>query len=128
MSYAPFVTNILSILEKNGYPENRVTLPLERMYEVAHAKQLNFNKVLDQLRERGIDHEKTTEKIIFFPLASQNEAPSNSPDLSQIMNQAMEMMQMLSPEQRAELQKTVMGMSDSEKADLLQKAREMGLK
>ena len=45
-----FVANITRTLEKNGYPGKRVALPLERMYEVAHEKGLNFNKALEVLQ------------------------------------------------------------------------------
>ena len=62
-----FVANITRTLEKNGYPSKRVALPLERMYEVAHEKGLNFNKALELLLTKGINHEKTAEKVIFFP-------------------------------------------------------------
>lgn len=120
MSSEPFIANLRRILEKNGYPSKRVALPLERMYEAAYEKQLNFNKILDQLRDEGIDHTKTTDKIIFFPRASLDENLEESPDLSHMMSKAMEMMSQMSPEQLAELQKMVMGMSDTEKAELLQ--------
>lgn len=126
MSYEPFVANLVRILEKHGYPDKRVALPLEKMYEVAYEKQLNFNKALEQLRERGIDHEKTNDKIVFFPLATEAQA-SPPPEMAGMMEEAMRMMQSLSPEQLAELQKMVMSMSDDEKAEMLKKAREMGL-
>jgi hypothetical protein len=125
MSYEPFVANLVRVLEKHGYPDKRVALPLEKMYEVAYEKQLSFNKALEQLRERGIDHEKTNDKIIFFPLTTEAEAPP--PEMASMMAEAMKMMQSMSPEQLAELQKMVMGMSDDEKAEMLKKAREMGL-
>jgi hypothetical protein len=125
MSYEPFVANLVRVLEKHGYPDKRVALPLEKMYEVAYEKQLSFNKALEQLRERGIDHEKTNDKIIFFPLAAEAEAPP--PEMASMMAEAMKMMQSMSPEQLAELQKMVLSMSDDEKAEMLKKAREMGL-
>jgi hypothetical protein len=64
-SSGKFITNIIAILEKNGFPENQVSLPLEKMYESAHEKGINFNKVLEYLATKGIAHAKTTEKIIF---------------------------------------------------------------
>ncbi|MCX6126484.1 MAG: hypothetical protein NTV34_17250 [Proteobacteria bacterium] len=69
-TYDDFIANLISILEKNGYPSKRVALSLERMYEVAYTKQLNFNKALKFLDERGIAHEKTVERVIFFPKAN----------------------------------------------------------
>ena len=63
-AYGEFITNIMKVLDDNGFPEKRVSLPLERMYETAHEKGINFNKVLAFLKEKGVDHEKTPEKII----------------------------------------------------------------
>jgi hypothetical protein len=129
MNYEPFIDNLTRILEKNGYPEKRVALPLERLYEAAYEKQLNFNKALEILLSRGVDHEKTAQKIIFFPRASTPSRETDSPqDFSAMMAQAMEMLNKLTPEQRAELENMVRNMSDDEKAQMMQKAQEMGLK
>ena len=97
----PFLANIVKTLSKSGFPEKRVALPLERMYEVAHEKGLNFNKALAALEERGISHEKTSEKIIFFPKA----------DFADMMAQA---------------QQLFAGMTEEQRAELMQKAKEMG--
>ena len=63
-----FIANLLKNLAQNGFPEKKVALPLEKLYESAHSKHVNFNKVLTfLLEEKDIDHEKTSTKIIFFP-------------------------------------------------------------
>jgi hypothetical protein len=90
-----FVLNIVKNLAKSGFPRNRVALPLERMYEVAHGKGLNFNKALDRLAERGITHEKTNEKIIFFA----------APQFGDMMAEAQKIFASMTDEQRAELLK-----------------------
>lgn len=59
------VLNIKNTLSKNGFPQKAVALPLERLYEAAHRDGLNFNKVLSELAAAGIEHEKTSEKVIF---------------------------------------------------------------
>lgn len=129
MNYEPFVDNLVRVLEKNGYPQKRVALPLERLYEAAYDKQLNFNKALEILLARGIDHEKTAEKIIFFPKAPATAIETDGvKDFSSMMAQAMEMLNKLTPEQRSELEKMVMNMSDEEKTEMMRKAQNMGLK
>jgi hypothetical protein len=129
MNYEPFVDNLVRVLEKNGFPQKRVALPLERLYEAAYEKQLNFNKALEILLSRGIDHEKTPQKIIFFPKEPAAAIETDgAKDLNSMMAQAMEMLNKLSPEQRSELEKMVMNMSDEEKAEMLRKAQDMGLK
>ena len=127
-----FIEQILSNLKNHGYPEKRVSLPLEKMYEVADNKGLNFNSVLKKLKEdHKTDHSIETEKVIFFPL---RETPfSLNPDELKNMNpddlkkQAEEMMKTMGPEQMAEIQKAFANMSPEEKEEIMRKGKEMGL-
>jgi hypothetical protein len=78
-----FIANLLTNLAKNGFPEKKVALPLEKLYESAHNKNVNFNKVLTFLaEEKDIAHEKTSEKIIFFPKVLEQQPPA-SKDISE---------------------------------------------
>ena len=62
-----FIANLLTNLAKNGFPEKKVALPLEKLYESASNKNVNLNKVLTFLsEEKAIAHEKTSTKITFF--------------------------------------------------------------
>lgn len=118
-----FAANITRTLQKNGYPGQRVALPLERMYEVAHEKGLNFNKALELLATLGIDHEKTTEKVIFFP----KEEAKPKLDFATLATQAQEMMKNMSPEQLKAVQDMVQNMTEDQKLDMMRQAKEMGL-
>ena len=40
---------IIKNLTANGYPMKKVSLPLEKMYEVADSKGANLNTILDEL-------------------------------------------------------------------------------
>lgn len=130
-SIGKFLTNIMETLNKNGFPNKKVSLPLEKMYEVAHEKGVSFNKVLDFLKEKGIDHEKTTEKIIFFQkqaaekigefpdiLANLNPEMLKNLDMQQAMSQAMEMMKNMSPEQLKNIQSMVGNMTQDQKDNI----------
>lgn len=121
-SYDQFLESIISNLEKNGYPIKKVALPLERMYEVAHEKGLNFNKVLTTLEERGIAHEKTTTRVIFSPkVATPNGLTPEA------IAQAQKMMSSMPPEQLQQIMEMYQNMSPQQKADIMQKAKDMGL-
>ena len=141
-----FVENVVQNLEKNGFPHRRVAFPLERMYESAAAKGTSFNKVLDALAARGIAHEKTPEKVIFLPAASEvSEAPASpfpgganpfagldlraleglSPD--QMMAAAAQFVQQMTPEQLAMIRGLVENLSDAEKSELVERARKLGI-
>jgi hypothetical protein len=74
-----FVEHVVGLLTKNGFPERKVAFPIERMYDSAHAKGVNFNKVLDALAARGITHEKTPEKVIFSNVAPALTMPDMGP-------------------------------------------------
>jgi hypothetical protein len=65
--YREFVQSVIDNVKKNGFPDKKVAFPLEQMYEIAEKKGINFNKVLQTLDEIQIAHEKTPEKIVFFP-------------------------------------------------------------
>lgn len=102
-----FIANLLKNLVQNGFPEKKVALPLEKLYESAHSKNVNFNKVLTfLLEEKDIDHEKTSTKIIFFPKvveenASSDDAADGIPGLgnmADIMKMGQEMFGNMNPD------------------------------
>jgi quinolinate synthase len=130
-----FIEQILKNLETHGHPEKRVSLPLEKMYEAADNKGLSFNAILKTLKEEHhIDHLLETERVIFFPLAQKDpEAFSLNPDDLKSMDQdelkkkAQDLMQSMTPEKMAEIQRALAGMGQDEKDDLMRKGKEMGL-
>lgn len=61
-----FIEQIKKNLEINGFPHKKVSFDLMKMYEVADDKGFSFNDILLELEsEHSIEHEKSTEKIIF---------------------------------------------------------------
>jgi hypothetical protein len=136
---AAFVDHIVEQLAKNGFPERRVSFPLERMYESADAKGLSFNRVLEMLAERGIAHEKTPEKVIFAPAmvtpsipdagAFAGFDPAMLGGLSQedLVAAAQAAMQQMGPEQLEALRAMLEGMTPEEQAVMLEQARKLGL-
>ena len=61
-----FIELVMKNLEKNSFPQKRVSFDLELLYETAENKRLSLNNVLDEMRKRGVDHIKKGDKIIFF--------------------------------------------------------------
>lgn len=131
-----FVDRVVAQLTKHGYPERRVAFPIERMYESAAAKGLSFNTVLDVLRERGIAHEKTPEKVVFAPA----EAEASLPGLEgfdpamlagmsqeQMLAAAQAAMQQMDPEQIAAVRAMLEGMTPEQQAAMIEQARKLGL-
>jgi hypothetical protein len=113
------IDQILSNIKSNGFPAKKVSLPLEKMYEVADNKGENLNAVLEELKTQGIDHEKTLDKIIF-----KSALPNLGPEG---FEKAQEMMKDMGPEEMQKLQDQVANMSEEEKEKLMEQAKAMGL-
>lgn len=119
-----FILKILQTLDQNGFPDKKVSLPLEKLYESAHAKGINFNRILEFLSEKeGISHQKEGDRIIFSKsVPPDTEQTASSPfsgfnmdglknmDLGSIMSQAQELMKNLSPDQISKAQEFVKNM------------------
>ena len=110
---------ILANLKNNGFPAKKVSLPLEKMYEIADNKGENLNKILDELKLQGVEHEKTIDKIIF-----KSAMPNLDGDAFQ---RAQEMMSSMDPEELRKIQEQVANMSDEDKQKLMEQAKAMGL-
>ncbi len=126
-----FILQIIRNLETNGFPGKKVSLPTEKMYEIADQKNLSLNSVLEEMRSNHqIDFEISTERIIFEKMAV-NQFTNNDFDLSGIspdmMAKAQEMMKGMDPEKLSQIQDQVMSMSPEQRQSLLDKAKNMGI-
>ena len=114
---------ILKNLGQNGFPMKKVSLPLEKLYEVADNKGANLNHILESLAQEGTAHEKSVDKIIFEAVLP--ESMANGMNQEDMMKQAQEMMGQMSPEQIAEIQNMVANMSSEEREEMMKKAASM---
>ena len=133
-----FIKQIEANLKNNGFPEKKVSLPLEKMYEIADTKGLSFNAVLKEMREDlGIESTLETDKVI-FSLVKNDTSPQSNPfsfnpeelkdmDQDELKEKAQNFMKTMSPEQMAEIQRTFANMSQEEKDEIMKKGKEMGL-
>lgn len=147
--YRKFVQSVIDNVKKNGFPDKKVAFPLEQMYERAHEKGINFNKVLQTLDEIQIAHVKTPEKIIFYP-KDREPRPETEPapftaagpfadfggldpsmlknmSVGDLMSAAATLMKNMSPEQLKSIKDTYENMSDEDREALLENAKKMGL-
>ncbi len=149
--YREFVQTVIDNVKKNGFPDKKVSFPLEQMYEIAEKKGINFNKVLATLDEILIAHRKTPEKIIFYAKdrepqpQPQPQADANPTDvfsnmtaninpemfkgknMSDMMAAASQMMQNLNPEQLEAVKSMYENMSDEERAAMIEQVKKMGM-
>lgn len=118
-----FIEKILDTLSKNGFPEKRVSLPTDKMFEAADNRGFSFNRVLEEMKTlHNIDADVGADKIIFSQVIIKE-------NLSQedLMKQTQEMMSQMDPEELRKLQETFMNMSPEEKEDILKKGKDLGL-
>jgi membrane peptidoglycan carboxypeptidase len=108
-------------LEENGFPEQPISFPVEKLYEVAHNAKANLNTVLQAMEEEGVLHEMETERIV-FKKSTPEEVNETNP-----MNKAKEMMDNMSPEELNAVQDMILNMSDEDKNKLMEQANSMGL-
>lgn len=152
--YRTFVQSVIDNIKKNGFPEKKVAFPIEQLYDAAHKKGINFNKVLETLDSIQIAHSKTPEKVIFFakdkaPIAepSSDQAPPDTPfaglnpgmfanldpsalgdmDASSLMQMAAGMMKNMTPEQLDSIKAMYENMSDEEREAMMEQAKKLGL-
>lgn len=114
-----FIEKILQNLKTNGFPQKKVSLPTEKMYEAADNRGLSFNKVLEQMKaEHGIESQVGSDKIIFSMLKA---APDD------LIRQAQEMMAQMDPEELRKLQEQFSNMTPEQKAEIMKKGKDLGI-
>jgi hypothetical protein len=147
-----FTQSVIDNIKKHGFPGKKVAFPIEQLYEAAHNKGINFNKVLATLDEIQIAHTKTPEKVIFYPKDRLKPLPSDekpvnplggidleilthlSPemtenlDLSSLMGTVASLVENMSPEKLQAVKDTYENMSDEERAAMLEQVLKMGSK
>lgn len=119
-----FTEKVLENLRSNGFPAKRVSLPTDKMFEVADSKGFNFNDVLRSLKEEyGVESKIGPDKIIF------SEAPAEAMPANpeEMMKQAQEMMAKMDPEELRKIQEMFMNMSQEEKEEIMKKGKDLGL-
>lgn len=121
-----FIEQIKKNLEANGFPAKKVSLPTEKMYEIADDKGLSLNKVLEQLKsDHLIEAEIGTDKIVFSKAEDMAQGfPNVNPDM---MSKVQEMMSQMDPEELKRVQDQVANMSEEDKQNMLKQAKDMGL-
>jgi hypothetical protein len=144
---AAFEEIVWNNLRKNGFPEKSVAFPIDRLYAAASEKGLSFNKVRAQLESKGVRVTLEDSRVVFADASASEESRSRpgsgdsaSPtDPEGFASAAASVLDALTPEQMAEMRKTVSelgpeqlaairsqleSMTDSERTQLLAQMRE----
>ena len=118
-----FTEKILQTLKTNGFPAKRVSLPTDKMFEVAESKGFSFNDVLQTLKtEHNVESKIGPEKIVFSQVVVTTQM---NPE--EMMKQAQEMMAKMDPEELRKIQEMFANMSPEEKEEIVKKGKDMGI-
>ncbi len=118
-----FTDKILQTLKTNGFPEKRVSLPTDKMFEVAESKGFSFNDVLQSLKtDHNVESKIGPEKIVFSAVVTEKVM---NPE--EMMRQAQEMMAKMDPEELKKIQEMFTNMSQEEKDQIMKKGKDMGI-
>ena len=148
-----FIEFVKSTLEKNGFPEKKVSLPLAKVQSAAEGKGLDLDMILSRLKMGNVFSEVTEDKIVF----SDEEAPEPAADAGnpftnmggmgglgdmlggldlgalqnmsqeELMGQVGKMMESMTPEQQQSMMEMYQNMSDEDKENIMNKGKDMGL-
>ena len=120
-----FIELIMKNLAKHGFPDTKVSLGLETMYERAEDRGFSMNTVLEEMKSRGVAHQKKDDKIIFFQVKTE------SPPASDFLTRAQEMMESMDQDElevsQAMVQERLKQMSTEERDELFKSIKDMGL-
>lgn len=118
-----FTDKILQTLKTNGFPEKRVSLPTDKMFEVAESKGFSFNEVLQTLKaDHNIESKIGPDKIVFSAVVVEKVM---NPE--EMMRQAQEMMAKMDPEELRKIQEMFTNMSPEEKEEIVKKGKDLGI-
>ncbi len=122
--------SIINSINKNGFPEKRVTLPFQAIFNSCKKHEVKLADVLKNLEEKQILSEIGNEKILFYSfehVLNEAEQSSDSSDggSNSLFKTAMDKIKQMNPGQLNELRKKVANMSADERAELMKKAKDM---
>jgi len=122
-------------LRNNGFPQKTVSLPLEKLYEVADKKGAHLNTILDSYRSDGVSVTSNVDKIIFQANSGDKRSPLDGLDLSELnsmnknelMEKYNELMKNITPDQLSEIKNMYEKMTPNEREEIMRKSKEMGI-
>ena len=120
-----FIDKVIETLDANGFPNKRVSLPTEKMFEAADNKGFSFNTVLNEMREKNQIHSFIEGEKIIFSHEHKEEGPRVPKE--DLFKQAQDMMSQMTPEELQKMQDTIMNMSPEQKEELMKKGKDLGI-
>ena len=138
MEIDQIIETIVTNLQKNGFPDSRVSLPKKALESYAKKHDYELEDVLYEMKQNDIHSEIEDTRIIFSPNAfpdTKKEEPLagfdfsalKNMDLSKLKERAESMMSQMSPEERKRYQDMYEKMSPEERQKIFEQAKSIGL-
>ena len=116
----------MNSIGKNGFPEKKVALPFQAIFNACKKNAVKLSDVLKSLEQRSVLSEIGNEKILFYAAGEETfENPNSDYRDGNIFKAAMEKIKGMDPKELSEIKNRVLNMSPTERADLLRKAKDI---
>ena len=139
MEIDQIIETIASNLQRNGFPDSKVSLPKNSLESFVKKHDFELEDILYEMQQKDIYSTIESTRIIFSPTAfSDPEKEEAIPpgfdfsalknmDLSKLKEKAETMMSQMSPEDRKRYQDRYEKMSPDERQKIFEQAKSMGL-
>ena len=138
MEIDQIIETIVSNLQKNGFPDSKVSLPSNALEAFVRKHDYELEDVLYEMKQNEIYSKTENARIIFSPTPFSESEREDIPkdfdfsamknmDLSELKKKAEDMMNQMSPEERRRYEDMYAKMSPEERQKLFEQARSMGL-
>jgi hypothetical protein len=122
--------NILHSLEKNGFPQKKVSLPFQALFKACKKAETNLSDVLKRLETQDVMNKVEGDKILFYTKKSvassvESEESQHFDFSNKMVQDAMDKISSMAPEDLENLKKQVAELSPEEKSELLKQAKDL---
>jgi hypothetical protein len=127
MEIDTLLEHVIHNLKKNGFPDRKVSFPRDALRRYAEKHDYELEDLLGELEQKEVYSRANGERLVFSA-----EDPVRMPgpedlDTAALMKQARELWERIPPSKREELRSKMENLSSSEKNEILEWARKMGL-
>ena len=119
--------SILNSINKNGYPQKKVSLPFQPIFQACKDQDTSLSKVLKKLEAQDVLNEMKDDKIVFYDRNFTSKQPGPDPyDVPEdILKEASERLKSMDPAEVERMKKKVMEMSPEERENMLKQAKDL---
>lgn len=119
--------SIINSINKNGYPQKKVSLPFQPIFQACKNQNTSLSKVLKNLEAQDVLNEMKDDKIVFYDRNFTSKQPSPDPyDIPEnLLKEASERLKSMDPAEVERMKKKVMEMSPEERENMLKQAKDL---